>query len=488
MKVKALLGFGATAAASKATAASMVADATVAGRAWDYATRPRVMPVTTVPTGVPGAPGVPVPGGRGWRGRIPTILAAGAGRNVAIGTTIAILSTPGASGAKEGDRRANRAALAEGQLYGTFPFLTSAYNKVVAGEAVKEEVDIVRSVDYSSEEGMRVGERKLAALYRKKPWLRGTAGPPGGGFHPPPGSQTKPGPGTGPGSFTFKTFEKQARQIEERRLDAEATPGEADDVKIAKQELVLVRRALRELELTRDQRIQLKQRRNALLAEISAVEQQADQDAQQARDEADAKRKANASKKQAAEAKRKQAAEDARDRRHQRVLDAIEANEEKLENRKKAALLTDRLTDDKKALQAEIAFQRARERDDRLTAAERRKHKAKRLEAQKELRDLGKKKGGAGAAGDEDKPLTEAELRRMLYDFATGLHGTIAAYGSNVGDSAADYGMLGTQAQLQTMELTRQTQILAEFTGAVRHPMTGYHRTEGTTLLTGYGF
>jgi hypothetical protein len=78
-KVKALAGFAGTALASKRTAASMVEDAAVAGRAWDVATRPRVISVTTtgggggVPTGGGGAPGVPTerprfPGTTGTRG------------------------------------------------------------------------------------------------------------------------------------------------------------------------------------------------------------------------------------------------------------------------------------------------------------------------------------------------------------------------------------------------------------------------------------
>ena len=80
-KVKALAGFAGTALASKRTAASMVEDAAVAGRAWDVATRPRSMVITTtttgggggVPTGGGGAPGVPTerprfPGTTGTRG------------------------------------------------------------------------------------------------------------------------------------------------------------------------------------------------------------------------------------------------------------------------------------------------------------------------------------------------------------------------------------------------------------------------------------
>jgi hypothetical protein len=104
------------------------------------------------------------------------------------------------------------------------------------------------------------------------------------------------------------------------------------------------------------------------------------------------------------------------------------------------------------------------------------------------LRYIDPKTGKMKGAKDDDQPLTEKELRRMLFDFASGLHGVLDQFGSNVGDSAGDYGMAATHSQLQTIELTKQTRILEEFTGAVRHPMTGYHRTEGTTTLLGVGF
>ena len=64
LKAKAILGFAGTALASRTTSAKMVVDATAAGRAWDIATRPRTMMVTTTTTGPPG-PATPGPQGPG---------------------------------------------------------------------------------------------------------------------------------------------------------------------------------------------------------------------------------------------------------------------------------------------------------------------------------------------------------------------------------------------------------------------------------------
>jgi hypothetical protein len=65
-KIKAVAGFVATALASRRASASMVADAAVAGRAWDVATRPRSMFV--------GGGGGAIPGGRRGGGLVGTAL------------------------------------------------------------------------------------------------------------------------------------------------------------------------------------------------------------------------------------------------------------------------------------------------------------------------------------------------------------------------------------------------------------------------------
>jgi len=470
LKVKALLGFGGTAAASKAAATSMIIDAGRVDAAWTTATRARVMPVTTVGGGIPG-----IPGKKGFRGSLPILTT-----NPALITAGVILATPNAAGAKEGDRRAQKAALFNGEWGEEYPYLTNAAYFVTRGQGSPAQVKLIKSLGEPP-----WSDAKLASAERQ---ARRLAGGGGSGPHhltPPPstaGGGGGGGGGGGRGTFTFDQFTSQMQAIDERALDAQATPGSADDVKVARARLALARRALRELKLTVDQRMAVKQQRNAALAELARIEAEEDQAAQAANAKRAAARKAQREREKARA-----------ERIHQRVLDAVEANEEKLANRLKIAQLTERLSDDRKVLKATIAFERARERDERLTAEERRSHRAKRLAAQKKLDDLKKKKGTAAAGDDDDKPLTKKEMQRMLYDFARNLKGTVDQFGGNFGEGAGDFGMSGgggphTQLKLQTMELQRQTQIMETWAGAMRSPATMQHRTELTGLLTGVGF
>jgi multidrug efflux pump subunit AcrA (membrane-fusion protein) len=261
------------------------------------------------------------------------------------------------------------------------------------------------------------------------------------------GGGGKGGGGKGGSTFTMAQFESQQATIQERAIDAEPSASTADDVKYAKAELALIRRALAELSLTRDQRVALKQRRNALLADLASIEQQDEQEAQAIRDKRDAARKAARAKREA----REKAEQEAEANHMDKVMKRAQAHYDRMAKLTKGTDFSTR-----KGLRAAA------------------------------LRYVDKD-GKPKATGD-DKPPTAGEIARMLHDFASGLHGVIGSYAGNVGDSPADYGMMGTQSQLQTMELAKQTQILENFTGAVRHPFTGYHRTEGTTTLLGVGF
>lgn len=434
MKAKAVLGFGGTAAASRATSAAMVRDATVAGRAWDIATRPRVMTVTTVGGGVPGAPG------RGPGGRIPPVLLG----NPALITAGVILSTPGASGAGEGDRRAQKASLLNGPLAAEYPTLSRVFNTVAQGIGTPRMVKLIKSLGEPpwSEGKLESAERQARRL------VTGPFQDEQGKKPPPPTTKKPPPGGKGPGGFTFESFTAQQATLQERLLDAEATPGTADDVRVWRAELALVRRALRELELTRDQRVALKSRRNALLAELARIEQQEEQEAQAIKDKQAAARKAAREKREA----REKAEQEAEEKQMERTMKRAQAYYDRMAKLTKGIDFTTREGLRKAALRG----------IDPKT---------------------GKPKGMA-----EDKALTKGELEAMMFDFARGLHGTIGAYAGNVGDSAADYGMQGTQAQMQTLELREQTAILREFTGAMRHPMTAFHKSQAGTLLTGYGF
>jgi len=255
--------------------------------------------------------------------------------------------------------------------------------------------------------------------------------------------------GGGRKAFTFTQFEAQQRQIQERAIDAEPSASTVDDVREARAELALIRRALNELDLTRDQRVALKQRRNALLADLASIEAADEQEAQAIRD------------------KRAAAAKAAREKREKREKAEQEAEAKHMER----------------------VMKRAQDHYDRMAKLTKGTNFATRAGLRKAaLRGIDPKTGRPKVAGDDDKPLTEADIRRMQFDFLTGLHGALAQFGGNVGDTPADYGMMGTQSQIQTAELREQTDILRGFTRATSSPATGYARTELTTRVYGYGF
>jgi hypothetical protein len=425
----------------------MVADAVAVDRAWTVATRGRVMPVAVAPVGVPGVPGA---GGK-WLGRLGKfgagLAASSALRNPAIATTVAILATPGASGAKEGDRRAQKAALFNGEWGEEYPYLTNAAFFVTHGSATPAQVKLIKSLGEPP-----WSEGQLAAAERQAKRLAG-----GGGSGPhrttaPPTRGTKGGgrKTRGGAVFTFGEFEKQQAAIQERAIDAVPSASTVDDVREARAELALIRRALAELKLTAAQRVELKQRRNALLADIARVDQENEQAAQAIRDKRAATAKAARDKREA----REKAEQEAEAKHMERVMKRAQDHYERMAKLTKGIDFTTRAGLRKAA-----------------------------------LRGIDPKTGKPkGAKDDADKPLTEADIRRMQFEFITGLHGVLNQFGGNVGDSPGDFGMAGTHAQLQTLELREQTKILRDFTGTMRHPMTAYHRAEGTTLLVGTGF
>ena len=438
-KAKALLSFGGIAASSSATTAKVVRDAAVAGRALDVAYRHRTMTVTTAVVGG-GVPG----GGKG-----PGRLARGLGM---LGVT------PGGAIVAAG-----AAAIYLG--------LRSGQKDAISSEEWQKLQQAARtgkiSYDQIDELEQFIGRERAATLrgLLARFNAKGAA----------TGSPDNSGEARGHGAiaaeqqararrrrrrrenrarFNFGDFERGIVELEEDRLDAEATPGEADDLRVERRRLELARRALRELDLTREQRMKVKAERNRALQAIAAAEAEADQEAQAARDARAEKRAEAARKAEAAQAK-EEAAEAAQ---MEKVMTRAQRHYERM------AKLTKGI--------------------DFTTAGGLRKAALRGIDPK-----TGKPRRPAGQE-DEDDPLTEAELRRMLFDFATGLHGVVDQFGSNVGDSPGDFGMAGagTELQLQSLELRRQTRILEDFTGAVRHPMTGYHRTEGTTTLVGYGF
>ncbi len=483
-KVKAIVGFAATAVASKTTATSMIIDARMVDAAWTTATRPRVMPVTVVPTGAPGT--------GGFLGRLGR---SGLGKGL-LGTALVVggvqALAPGEQGTDLSDQPSGAGSLTPVYQEG-FGWIDPVSGRAVSDQRYWDK--LVAGGFYNPRTGKREKPSKADQRAAVQRMAADAAGKP-----------TRRPQGGRRGRFTVAQFDAQQAALQERAIDAASRPGEAEDVAIAREELTLIRRALSELELTRDQRVALKNRRNTLLSQIASVEQQADQEAAARREEAAAKRR------------------QANEERKQAIRDRIARREGRLTLAEEIAGDTERdLTDDKRALIRLRKFYGEQAQNDKLTLAERQEFASKRRAVRRRLRDLYREavddaiaddkltkkerqrlrqlggadlvrraeRGLAGSkkdTGDDDKALTAGEIAAMHYQFITGLHGVLNQFGGNAGDSAADFGMMGTQSQLQTLELSRQTRILEEFTGATRHPMTGYHKTEGTALLMGYGF
>jgi hypothetical protein len=488
MKAKAVLGFLGIAAASRVTSTKMVADAAVAGRAWDVATRPRTMVVTTVGGGPVGTGGR-LARGLGYLGLTPaTAVLLGAGTAAYFG-----IRSGQAGGISDSEYEKLKRAVRAGKVPpGDFEKLMALPDDVLSDERKRELQGIRAARDADRNRGERpeegVAHRQAAEAQRRaRERARQRRGSP----------------------LTLARVETQVAAIEEQRLDV--APGSAADVRLQREELALIRRALRELELTRDQRVALKQRRNALQAELDRIAEDERTEAQQRAD----KQKQDRQERQQRE----------RDERAERVRTRIGQRERKLTIAEELAEETERnLMDDKKALIALRRFYGQQAQNDKLTLAERQAFADKRRAVRRRLRELYSvavdeaieddkitererkrlaalggsdlvrrarrelaQKDGKGKGKGEGE-LTADELRSMLFEFTTGLHGVIGQYAGNVGESAADFGLVATHAQIQTLELREQTKILSEFTGGVRHPMTGYHKTEGTALLHGYGF
>lgn len=414
-KAKALLGFAGIATASRATSARMIADATAAGRAWDIATRPRVMPVATMGGGVPG--------GAGGRGAIPGTSGRFGGGLVGVGAVVlgtALLGDlGGAPSLREQQRRVSDVARVD-------PKAALRLARDFAREFGSPLTDLLDRNPF--------GASGLTAPNRDPVGSRGDRDRPNMGRAVP----TPPtrGSGGGRGRFTFNRYSALMSGLDEDALDAAATPGSSDDVRIERARLALARRALRELELTRDQRMAVKNERNRALQAIAAIEQASDQEAAQIREERERK---------AAERKRKER------ERLNRILD-----------------------------QAEKVAER---RGDLFAGV------ASRSDSRAGLRQLALRgvKGTVTALKEgEGKPVTAAELRRILHDLMKDLN-SLREFGSNFAEGSAAE-RTATHASAQTdilMEMSRQQGMLIR---GQWHPGAQYAGNELAVAGTGVGF
>lgn len=432
-KVKAIAGFAGTALASRATATRMVADAAMAGRAWDVATRPRNMIVTG--GGIGGAAGR---GGLGGLGRV------GRGALGLVGLTPpgAILLGAAAAtyfGIKSGQKDALDAA-------GMQKLVQAARQGKLTGSALEEGRQFLTDAQYRTLRQILVNRSRGQSDQQA---------PPRGEGRPTPGL-TRPGRRGRGGrrTFDFADVERGFAGFAERDIDVQTTEGTSDDAKLARDRLALADRALRDLKLTRDQRLRVKQERLNALQELGRIEQEEEQAAQAIREKQAAARQAAHEK--AVEVRRKEREdarkrEEAKQRAEERAFDDFE--------------------------------RRTRARDLRST---------KKFGAGSGFGGgLGsalseaKKGRGKGSAGDGEKGLTTEEIRRqfqqMSFEFLGSLQGVVNEAAGNLLPAAGG----NPDSFRMVNELTEQTSVLKTLASGTRAPGTRYARTEFSALFDG---
>ena len=109
------------------------------------------------------------PGGWGkWAGRFGKFgrFVPGVGA-VAVGTAVVLSQTPGASGAKAGERRSQKSALLNGEWAEEYPYVTLAYQDVVGGRASPAVVEFIKGLGEPpwSDGKLRAANRFLARFY-----------------------------------------------------------------------------------------------------------------------------------------------------------------------------------------------------------------------------------------------------------------------------------------------------------------------------------
>lgn len=460
-------GFGLIAAASKATTASVVRDAAIAEAALDVAYRPRAVTV------LPGAP-VPGPGGgpviidpRTGRPRTPSggggrlgrlgrlgrgalrigglVISGAALRHPAVLEAIAASQIPSGGGAREGQRRASRRALLEGDFADRFPFLTNAARRAVQGNASPGELSILLSVWNATDTSVYgAAERRLRALDRRSrdDGLR------------------RPEEGAAGQSIGA---EQQRRQRRRRRgagrttltdldLDlarAEATAGTADDARERRRRRDFFQRQIDALErrssLTKAQKERLARLYGQLAAEDAALDSIAEVEEQRI---AEARERRAEERRQRRERARQR--QEARERLEERDFDRFE--------------------------------RRTRRRD--LRGASRGDPLGGFGGAQAGARAAARRGGRAG--GDADRGLSEADVRRLHFDFLSSLHGVVGQFGSNI--AIDGMGQVATHAHAQTSLLLEQNQLLERMFRSGGFPGTSYARADLAAAGIGAGF
>jgi len=428
-KVKAALGFSQTALSSGAASRAMIVHASAAGRAWDIATRPRNLVVTTTTTGVPVGGGsrgvppvVPVPPDPRTRRR-------GGGL---VGTAIAIIT------AIVGPEILERAPNDRGQAGPNEMAKLRAWAR--AGRLTQEHVDQLANFLLNDAQ-----ERELRGIIIGRPTRRGAAGP-GAGIGADIArrdrEKAKP-PRTGGGAPS------RPRTLADIELDI-ARPG--NDVGDLQEKRSFIGRQIAFLERRKKLYPAQKAKLAALYGELSNVQSELDGIAA-AGEEKIANQQATAAANRAAA----QAAAAAN-------LAAAQAAAEK----KEAAM--DRWYGD-------------RDRPHRVAA-----HRPLRESGGRGVKGVGTRpeKGRGGKEAAEEKGMTEADFRRMSFEFLSSLHGIVGQFGGNTNEGAM--GQVATHAVAQTSLIRDQNKMIGQLVGGMWHPGAAYAGTQLSATGIGAGY
>lgn len=429
-KVKAVLSFGATAAASSATSAKMVRDATVAGRAWDLATRPRVMPVTTVGGGAPGAPGGPF--GPGGRGAPRTGPAPGGGRFEWV-RGIGWLLVGGLAGT----------AGQEGSSGGGAPGTLTTVNDFAGLLRMAREGRLPESTIATLLSGGHISPqqaRQLRAASRAAP---PATGDPVAGDRPIAGEgpRTAPVPSRGGGGGgSRRTIDDILTDIarEETRL------GTGPELRLHRELLGRYNAQIRALEARKNLTAEQKEKLRTLYGQVASEQAAIDAIIGDGEAKIDAQRE-TATTKRAAAAKAAKARQDRIDAAAVRAADArrdlFAGTGGNRQNMRRAAL-------------------------------------ANVPEVVKGLKEK-------QAARDEQRGLTEADVRRLHAEFLTGLQGITNQFGSNFTPDGGALGRIATHAAAQTDILLEQNERLGYLSRTVHHPGAKYVKSEWGVAIGG---
>jgi len=263
---------------------------------------------------------------RGALGRLalPAALAGTAGA-VAIGSAVVLSQTPGASGAKEGDRRSRMRALYDGEFGDEFPDLTNAYYRATIGQATPKELALIKTLGQATEAEMRRVDRALRRLNARAGAGSNDRGR-GGRGSPQRGTGARPRTTLIPPTVELSTGTELAL------AQAERTESTLDDLRALHRAEAELNRLLKQKGLTDEERLDLVKAIGSIESQIRSLEESNARDAERARDE------------------RTRAREEATDRRREAVLETHERRVFELERRADRAAESQGINDDIRAL------------------------------------------------------------------------------------------------------------------------------------------